>query len=70
MAGRSCIVKTVAQPEISSELSQMKKPRLKGPLVLSVDGSLLESTKILLFSTFSSTSKASLRAVEVDSTAA
>lgn len=48
----------------------MKKPRLNGPLVLSVDGSLLESTKILLFSTFSSTSKASLRAVEVDSTAA
>lgn len=70
MAGRSWSVKTVAQPVMSSELSQTKKPRLKGPLVLSVDGLLFESNKIRLFSMFSNTSNASFKIVEVESTAA
>lgn len=60
----------MAQPVMSSELSQTKKPRLNGPLVLSVDGVLFESSKIRLFSMFSNTSRASFKIVEVESTAA
>lgn len=70
MVGRSLFVSTVAHPEMRRLLSQMKKPLLNSPLVLSVEGvcPLLMST--FLFSTLSSTRIVILEAIDVDKTAA
>jgi hypothetical protein len=64
------LVKTVAQPEMSSEFNQTKNPRLKGPLVLSLERPLSSKIKMLRFSIVSSTNRASLKAVEHDRVAA
>ncbi len=68
MAGRVLLVRTVAHPDISNELSHTNKPLLKGPLVLSTEGTCPMSA-LRLF-TFSQTRRVILSISDTDSSEA